>query len=132
MDSGPIQRSLEAVAELVGDPSAQVYERLFAMAPELRPLFVRDPDGSVRMEMLHRAFETVLDLVGDGHYARGLIATEWVNHQNLGVPAAQFEWLFMAMIEAFREILGDRWTPDVDAAWSDVLVRVRGIISGLP
>ena len=39
--------------------------------------------------MLQRAFETLLDLADQGHYGKGLIATEWVNHQNLGVPPEQ-------------------------------------------
>jgi len=131
MNAQLIERSLEAVAEQVGDPAALVYRRLFEMAPELQALFVRDKDGSVRGEMLQRAFETILDLVGEGHFARGMIATEWVNHQNIGVPAEQFELFFVAMVETFREVLGERWTPEIDDAWRSVNASVSGIIGRL-
>ena len=55
-----IESSLEAVADVLGDPTERVYERLFEHSPELREMFVLDTDGSVRGEMLHRVFETVL------------------------------------------------------------------------
>jgi hemoglobin-like flavoprotein len=126
-----IERSLERVAERVGDPADLVYQRLFDMAPELKDLFLRDTDGSVRGEMLHRAFETILDLVGDDRYAEGMIATEWVNHQNVGVPPQQFELFFVAMTDTFRGVLGEQWTPEVEGAWQSVNAKVSGIIARL-
>ena len=129
MRAQQIEQCLEAVAERVGDPTEQVYARLFAMAPALRELFVRDTDGSVRGQMLQQVFDTVLDLVGENHYAGVLIATEWVNHQNLGVPASQFELFFSAMIESFREILGADWTPGYEQAWASVTDEVRGLVA---
>ena len=129
MNAQLIESSLEAVAERVGDPSAQVYEKLFAMAPELRELFVRDTDGSVRGQMLQQVFETILDLVGENLYAEVLIGTEWVNHQSLGVPSRQFELFFDAMIASFRDILGDQWTSEMEQAWRAVTRRVSDIIA---
>jgi len=129
MRAQAIEASLEAVAARVGDPAQQVYARLFQHAPALRALFVRDTDGSVRGQMLQQVFETVLDLVEGNHYGGTLIASEWVNHQNLGVPAGQFELFFTAMIEAFRDILGDDWTPAFDEAWASVTAQVADIVA---
>jgi hemoglobin-like flavoprotein len=128
MQAQAIEASLEAVAARVGDPAPQVYARLFALEPALQTLFVRDTDGSVRGQMLQQVFETVLDLVGGDHYGGTLIASEWVNHQNLGVPAAQFALFFTAMIDAFRDILGDDWTPAFEQAWASVTAQVAEII----
>jgi methyl-accepting chemotaxis protein/nitric oxide dioxygenase len=127
-----IERSLEAVAEHLGDPTKAVYERLFTMNPALRELFALDDDFSVRGEMLQKVFEMVLDLMGGRHYADGLIATEWMNHQGQGVPPAQFEWFFVAMVDTFREGLGEHWTPAFDEAWQTVRQRVAEIIARLP
>ena len=129
MNADLIERSLEAVAERVGDPSQQVYRRLFELAPELEELFVRDTDGAVRGQMLQQVFETILDLVGSNAYAEVLIGTEWINHQNLGVPARQFELFFEAMISSFREVLGKQWTPEIDGAWRAVNARIGEIIA---
>ena len=129
MRAEAIEQSLAAVAERAGDPTEQVYRRLFEMAPELRALFVRDTDASVRGQMLQQVFETVLDLVGDNHYASVLIATEWVNHQNLGVPARQFELFFDAMIDTFRDILAEQWSPAFAQAWRSVSAEVAEIVA---
>ncbi len=124
-----IERSLEAVAQQVGDPTERVYRRLFELAPELEALFTRDSDGAVRGQMLQQVFETILDLVGSNAYAEVLIGTEWLNHQNLGVPAQQFELFFEAMISTFRDVLGEQWTPEFDGAWRAVNTRIGEIIA---
>jgi hemoglobin-like flavoprotein len=124
-----IEASLEAIAHHAGDPTEPVYARLFELAPPLRELFVRDTDGSVRGQMLQQVFDTVLDLTGDDRYASVLIGTEWVNHQNLGVPGDQFGLFFTAMIDTFRALLGEAWTDEFDAAWLQVAARVGAIIA---
>lgn len=129
MRAEAIERSLAAVADRAGDPTEQVYQRLFEIAPDLQALFVRDTDASVRGQMLQQVFETVLDLVGENHYAGVLIATEWVNHQNLGVPARQFELFFEAMIDTFRDLLGEQWTAEFEQAWRSVTAEVAQIVA---
>ena len=129
MQAHLIEASLEAVAHHAGDPTARIYERLFELAPGLRDLFERDTDGSVRGQMLQQVIDTVLDLVGDDRYASVLIGTEWVNHQNLGVPAGQFSLFFTAMIDTFRGALGEAWLPEFDRAWCEVDARVRAIVA---
>ncbi|HEY0438024.1 MAG TPA: hypothetical protein VGC92_15395, partial [Phenylobacterium sp.] len=71
-----MEASLEALAERVGDPTAQVYARLFAEFPQTEALFVRDSNGAVRGEMLAVAFQCLLDMGGAGAYAANLIAAE--------------------------------------------------------
>jgi len=129
MQAHLIEASLEAVAHHAGDPTTLVYERLFELAPAVRDLFVRDTDGSVRGQMLQQVFDTVVDLAGEDRYASVLIGTEWVNHQNLGVPGEQFSLFFTAMIDTFRAQLGAAWTAEFDTAWLEVAARVREIIA---
>ena len=125
MAGDPITESLEAVGERCSDPAPLVYARLFAQQPEMRDLFVRDADGSVRGQMLHQAIETVLDFIGRGAYAANLIGAEVVNHENLGVPPRVFASFFMVMLETFREILGADWTDDYDRAWHAVVANLQ-------
>jgi hypothetical protein len=65
-----IETSLAAAAMRIGDPVPLVYARLFATQPAIAPLFCNDKSGSVRGEMLGRAFDTILDFVGDDHFTR--------------------------------------------------------------
>ncbi|WP_372786962.1 globin [Phenylobacterium sp.] len=121
--------SLETLAERVGDPAPQVYARLFAEYPKIEALFVRDTTGAVRGEMLAVAFECILDIGGAGAYAANLIAAERVNHEGVGVPPEVFGRFFPMLAETCQALIGEAWTPEVDAAWRELLARLDFIIS---
>jgi hemoglobin-like flavoprotein len=123
-----IEHTLELVAARVGDPAPMVYARLFAQAPELEALFVNDRSGAVRAEMFLKSIDVIQDLVGESHYAQSLVATEWINHRNLGVPMAHFGLFFQSVVASFREALGSEWTPEIDLAWSGALDRLQAVI----
>jgi hypothetical protein len=122
-----LEHSLEQVVERIGDPAPRVYDALFAQEPQLRAMFIGDPLGSVRGEMFHRVIDTLIDVAGERPYAAGMIAAEWSNHQMNGVSAAQFQGFFDAVVQVFRQALGDDWTPQIDAAWRNTLLRVGEI-----
>jgi len=119
-----VAASLELVAEQAGDPTPQVYARLFAEFPQMEALFVRDTAGAVRGEMLAVAFACLLDLGGAGAYAANLIAAERINHGEVGVPPEVFARFFPIVAETCREISGSAWTEEVEAAWAEVLAQI--------
>lgn len=123
MDAALITRSLERVAEH-GDPAARVYARVFAAHPEMEKLFVRDVDGGVRGNMLAEALSAILDFIDADAYGGNLFRIEIVNHENLGVPRDVFPAFFAAMRDAFAEILGAEWGPEIDAARRDLLAKI--------
>lgn len=123
-----VAASLDLVAGRAGDPTAQVYARLFAEHPDMEALFVRDTTGAVRGEMLAVAFACLLDVGGSGAYAANLIAAERVNHEGVGVPPEVFARFFPIMTETCRDISGEAWTPQVGAAWQELLGRLAAAI----
>lgn len=125
-----LERSLELVAERIGDPAARIYRRLFELAPELEPLFAADRSGSVRGEMLLRAFETAADLLRGAAYAPGLIATERINHAQFGVPPERFALFLVAVVDVVREALGAQWDGAAASAWGTVLARAAAAGDG--
>jgi hemoglobin-like flavoprotein len=127
MNPNIITQSLDLVAERCEDPTPLVYARLFATHPEMEALFVRDTNGSVRGEMLSEVIEGVLDYVGRRAYSVGLIRSEIVNHGNLGVPPEVFASFFTVVMETFREIAGDEWTLEMDAAWRALIGELEGV-----
>ena len=116
--------SLEALAERVGDPTVEVYARLFGTYPDMEALFVRDTTGAVRGEMLAIAFQCLLDVGGVSVYAKNLIAAEQVNHEGVGVPAEVFAQFFPIVMLTCRELSGEAWTDEVGAAWTNVLGQI--------
>lgn len=85
---------------------------------------MRDKDGGVRGNMLSEAIMAILDFIDRDIYGGNLMRIEIVNHENLGVPREVFGTFFVAMRDAFAELLGGEWTPEFDAAWRALLVRI--------
>ena len=129
VDRSALIWSLERVAELHGDPTPQVYARLFAQNPELEAMFLLDRQGAARGAMLGHVIDTLMDLAGPKAYGANMIYAEMTNHSGLGVPPPQFVTFFDVVKSVFRELLGAEWTAEVDQAWDETLVDVKAIVA---
>lgn len=125
-DAAVIEGSLERLAELGDDPTPLVYARLFARHPQMEPYFWRDVDGAIKGEMLSRAFEAILDFVGERRYADHMIGTEMITHEGYDVPRDIFITFFETIRDTVRDVLADEWTPAQEQAWSDLLGEIAG------
>ena len=110
-----ITQSLELVAERGGDPTAQVYARLFAEFPETEARFFRDVTGAIRAEMLTMVFDCLMD--PGGPYQLNMVRAERVNHDGFGTPNEVFNRFFWIVMETCRELAGAAWTPAFEQAW---------------
>jgi hemoglobin-like flavoprotein len=116
-----IIESFERAGAVCDDLTPLVYRRLFNQQPSMEALFVRDANGQVRGEMLARVIEAILDFVGDRIYAATLIQCEVVTHDGYDVPPEVFRTFFGVVAETLREVIGEAWTPAIDAAWASLL-----------
>lgn len=122
-DAALILDTLQLVADRHGDPTKAIYDRLFAAHPDLERLFAMDRDGGVRAEMVQVAFTCILDQVGEKLTAPGVISAARLHHEGYGVPDGRFDAFFVAMTEAFRDILADDWTPERIASWRALMAE---------
>ena len=118
-----LSASLELVAGRVGDPTALVYDRLFAAQPEMRDLFVGDHNGQARGHMLQMVLDTLTNMASGAAWPANMIRAERVNHDQIGVPFDVFATFFTVVHETFRDAAGDDWTTDMEEAWTGVLAR---------
>ena len=116
-----IERSLEIAAERGGDLTPIVYARLFERQPEMKLLFWRDTDNSIKGEMLMRVFEAILDFIRARQYAHHLIQTEVITHAGYDVPPEVFATFFGLVAEVVKETCGPDWTPAMARAWRRTL-----------
>ncbi|HEY2707790.1 MAG TPA: globin [Caulobacteraceae bacterium] len=116
-DAKAIELSLEVAAERAGDLTDAVYARLFERQPEMKALFWRDTNGSIKGEMLMRVFEAIFDFIGERRYADHLIQCEVVTHAGYDVPPNVFATFFGVVAETVREACGPGWTAAMDAGW---------------
>jgi hypothetical protein len=122
-----IARSLDAVVERAGDPTAQIYARLFAEFPETEARFIRDVSGAIRAEMLTMVFDCLMH--PGGGYQNNLIRAERVNHDGFGTEPAVFDRFFFIVRDVCRELAGPGWTPVFDIAWSTRIDEVTTAIA---
>ena len=123
-----IEQSLEALAARVGDPATLIYDRLFAVHPDARALFVGDRTGAARGEMLAMVFEVLMDLAAGGATGANMIRAERVNHEGLGVDSEVFASFFGVVAQVVRDSAGPDWTPQMDAAWDLLLARAALVV----
>jgi hemoglobin-like flavoprotein len=126
-DADVILATLEVVAERHGDPTALIYRRLFADHPEFEALFYMDRDGGVRASMVQQGLECMIDYVGPRLTAPQIISAARQHHAGYGVPDGRLDEFFVAMRDAFREIMGADWTSRMDAEWRRLLEAFAAI-----
>lgn len=121
MNADAVAESLDLFAARCADPAAAVYGRLFALHPEAEALFLMDPGGHVRGQMLAVAVEALLD---GGERLAGLVGIERRNHANSGVPPALFDGFFPLLQAVVRDTLGRDWSPAMARGWQARLDRL--------
>lgn len=120
-----VTQSLERLAERVGDPTPQVYQRLFARLPQAEARFARDVTGDIKGEMLSMVFGCLMDPAGP--YQVNLVKSERVNHDGYGTPNNEFDSFFQIVKETCRDLLGSDWTAAEEEAWNTQIARVTAI-----
>lgn len=116
-----IVESLELAGERGGDLTPHVYGRLFRDQPHMEALFGNDKRDQVKGEMLARVIQAILDFLGEQHYAANLIRTEVINHAGFQVPPSVFGTFFETLAATLADLLGEDWTPEMDAAWKGLV-----------
>ena len=124
--------SLELLAERGKDPTALVYERLFALHPEYRTRFVGDVDDAVKGAMLSRTISAMLDFLSDPDAGGYGLATDMVTHEGYDVPGDVFVSFFPVIRKVACESLADDWTAEFEAGWADLLGSIEAFLGDAP
>jgi hemoglobin-like flavoprotein len=123
-----IERSFELAAERCDDLTPLVYRRLFRQHPEAEAMFRTEGSEPVKGSMLSLTIEAILDFAGErnGHFR--LIECEVSSHDAYGTPRELFVAFFGVIAQTLREILGEDWSTEIDAAWRKLLVEIDGLV----
>ena len=72
--------------------------------------------------------EAILDFAGprSGHFR--LIECEISSHDAYDTPRELFIAFFGVIAATVREILGDDWSPEIDAAWRQLLDEIERLV----
>jgi hemoglobin-like flavoprotein len=130
--TSPIQHSFELAAERCKDLTPLVYRRLFREHPEAQAMFRTEGSALVKGSMLALTIDAILDFAGDrsGHFR--MIECEVSSHDAYGTPRELFVAFFGVIAETLRDLLNADWSPEIDAAWRNLLDEVEGVVAQHP
>lgn len=124
-----VKNSFRKVLPIAGIAADLFYDRLFEIAPDVRPLFRNDLVAQKKklMAMLSTVV-TNLHQVDKIAPSVGDLGKRYVGY---GVSAKHFEPVGAALLWTLGEILGADFAPSVKTAWTEAYVTLAGIMSGI-
>src|SRR5258708_35648889 len=123
--ANPIERSFEIAALRCDDLAPLVYRRLHAEHPETVTMFRTEGSELVKGSMLALTIEAMLDFAGPrtGHFR--MIECEISSHDAYGTPRELFIAFFGVIAATLRAVLGEDWSPEVDARWRNLVEEIN-------
>src|SRR5262249_18558618 len=123
-----IQQSFARLVPISDKAAALFYDRLFEVAPEVKPLFRGDMTGQGRKLM------ATLALVVNGlHKLDAILPAASVlakRHVGYGVKAVHYAAVGAALLWTLEKGLGPSWTPELAAAWILAYTTLSGFLIG--
>ncbi len=117
-----IRSSFEIIAPQADRLMDRFYERLFAAAPQVRPLFPKDM--VVQKKHLAAAVGLVVKHADNLEALAGPLADMGRRHVKYGARPEHYNVVRDQMIGAIRDVAGAACTPPVERAWTDALDAV--------
>ena len=111
-----IQESFAKVAPIADTAAALFYDRLFEIAPEVKPLFRGDMAEQGRKLM--KTLTVVVNGLGNLQTVLPAASALAKNHVGYGVKASHYAPVGEALLWTLQRGLGPDWTPELEGAWS--------------
>ncbi len=122
-----VQTSFKKVVPIASTAADLFYDRLFEIAPEVRPMFPQDmKEQKIKlMAMLGTAVTSLhkLDTILPVVKALGQ------RHREYGVTTAHYAPVGAALIWTLEKGLGADFTPEVKAAWTETYTALAGVMT---
>ena len=129
LSANPIEQSFEIAAARCADLTPLVYARLHREHPETRAMFRSEGSDIVKGSMLAMTIESILDFAGPRSGKFRMIECEVSSHDAYGTSRDLFFAFFGVIAATLRELLGEDWSPPIDAAWQQLLTELEGVVS---
>lgn len=124
LDITNLETSFDAIAARGDELVEDFYNRLFAAAPAVRPLF---PDDMTRQRtMLLAVLAVVRKSLRDLDAIRPTLRRLGARHVGYGTLPEHYPVVAQILIESMTHTAGDAWRPEYTTAWAAVLNLIAG------
>lgn len=122
-----VQDSFKKVAPIAPQAADIFYERLFEVAPELRPMF--PDDMSNQKDKLMGMLGTAVTNLHQVETIIPAVQELGRKHVNYGVKDEHYKPVGDALIYTLEKGLGDDFTPEVKTAWVDTYTTLQNVMT---
>jgi hemoglobin-like flavoprotein len=129
MDSATIdllRSSFQTIASRKVDVAAIFYDRLFEVAPGVRPLFNSEMDE--QRKKLIQSLATIVQYVDKPEQLTAFVSSLGKRHVGYGAKPEHYDVVGQVLLWTFEKVLGSDFTPAVKAAWTGAYTAVAGIM----
>ena len=123
-----VQQSFAQVAPIADMAAVMFYDRLFEIAPAVKPLF--HGDMSEQRRKLMATLASVVGGLANLDTVLPAASTLAKRHVNYGVKPEHYDQVGAALLWTLERGLGERWTSDLAAAWSAAYTTLAGFMIG--
>ncbi|MBN9495846.1 MAG: hemin receptor [Alphaproteobacteria bacterium] len=121
-----VQESFKLVAPIADTAADIFYDRLFATAPQVRAMFPQEMKDQKKklMQMIGTAVTNLhqVDKIADA------VAKLGARHVKYGVKDEHYDIVGAALLFTLKQGLGDKFTPDTQAAWTATYGLLAGVM----
>lgn len=122
-----VQDSFKKVAPIAPQAADIFYERIFEVAPELRPMF--PDDMSNQKDKLMGMLGTAVTNLHQVETIIPAVQELGRKHVNYGVKDEHYKPVGDALIYTLEKGLGDDFTPEVKTAWVDTYTTLQNVMT---
>jgi len=112
-----VQDSFKSVAPIADAAADIFYDRLFEVAPQLRPMFPQDMRE--QKKKLMQMIGTAVNSLHQVETIVGAVQDLGRRHVGYGVKNEHYDIVGGALLYTLGKGLGDAFTPDVEKAWAE-------------
>ena len=113
-----LEDSFDYVAPEAVEFSAHFYKTLFRHNPELKPLF-EETDAKAQEKKLVFSLAAIVENLCNPEVLSPALKSLGAMHFEVGTLEEHYPLVGQALLESLETYLGDRWTADVAAAWTE-------------
>ena len=121
-----VQDSFAKVAPIAPQAATLFYDRLFEIAPQVKPMFPGDlTEQKKKLMTMLTVVVNGLDKLDTVLPAASMLAKK---HVSYGVEAARYQPVGGALLWTLEKGIGDAWTGEVSEAWTDAYTTLSGFM----
>ena len=123
MNVSLLRSTFATLAPRADDVAQRFYARMFAVYPQVVPLF-RNTDPATQRRKLMASVDAVVSLVDRPDELEPVLAQMGISHNGYGVEPVQYEYVCASMLATLAETFGEAWTAEVSDTWAAALRHV--------